>query len=70
MWRKHPAPSPRLTRHPIARRRTLLRQLSVTHSVTAAARSVGMHRQSSYRLRAQLKGQTFDLACGIRAYCP
>jgi hypothetical protein len=39
-----------------------LRQLSATHSVSAAARSVGMSRQSAYRLRSRLKGMPFDLA--------
>jgi len=45
-----------------------LRQLSATQSVAAAARSVGMGRQSAYKLRARLKGQPFDLAwqCAIR----
>lgn len=39
-----------------------LRQLAATHSVTAAARSVGMSRRSAYKLRARLKGQPFDVA--------
>lgn len=39
-----------------------LRALSATHSVTEAAQSVGMARQSAYRLRSRLKGQAFDLA--------
>lgn len=39
-----------------------LRQLAATHSVSAAARSVGMHRRSAYKLRARLKGQPFDIA--------
>lgn len=39
-----------------------LRMLAATHNVTAAARSVGMSRQSAYKLRARLKGQPFDLA--------
>ncbi|WP_305098437.1 hypothetical protein [Croceibacterium aestuarii] len=39
-----------------------LRALSATHSVSAAARSVGMSRQSAYRLRSRLKGQEFDTA--------
>jgi hypothetical protein len=45
-----------------------LRQLSATQSVAAAARSVGMGRQSAYKLRARLKGQPFDLAwqCAVR----
>jgi hypothetical protein len=39
-----------------------LRQLAATHSVSAAARSVGMSRESAYRLRNRLKGQPFDIA--------
>jgi hypothetical protein len=39
-----------------------LRQLAATHSVSAAARSVGMSRNSAYRLRNRLKGQPFDIA--------
>ena len=39
-----------------------LRALSATHSVTEAAKSVGMSRQSAYRLRSRLKGAPFDLA--------
>lgn len=39
-----------------------LRALSATHSVTEAAKSVGMSRQSAYRLRSRMKGQAFDLA--------
>lgn len=42
-----------------------LRQLSATHSVSAAARSVGMSRQSAYRLRSRLKGRAFDLAWDV-----
>lgn len=36
--------------------------LAETGSVAAAARSIGMSRQSAYRLRARLNGQPFDLA--------
>jgi hypothetical protein len=39
-----------------------LRHLAATHSVTAAARAVGMSRNSAYKLRARLKGQPFDVA--------
>ena len=39
-----------------------LRALAAGHSVAEAARSVGMSRQSAYRLRARLKGQPFDIA--------
>ena len=42
-----------------------LRQLSATHSVSAAARSVGMSRQGAYRLRSRLKGGAFDLAWDV-----
>jgi hypothetical protein len=39
-----------------------LRALAATHSVKAAAKSVGMSRQSAYRLRSRLKGKAFDTA--------
>lgn len=39
-----------------------LRELAATHNVSAAARSVGMSRQTAYRLRARLKGEPFDKA--------
>ncbi|MFA9200824.1 MAG: hypothetical protein ACEQR8_06490 [Cypionkella sp.] len=39
-----------------------LRELAATHCVSQAARSVGMARQSAYRLRARLKGEPFDIA--------
>ena len=39
-----------------------LRMLAATHSVSAAARSVGMSRQSAHKLRNRLKGQPFDIA--------
>jgi hypothetical protein len=42
-----------------------LRMLSATHSVSAAARSVGMSRQSAYRLRSRMKGKPFDLAWDV-----
>ena len=45
-----------------AKQVTFLQHLAASHSVAAAARSVGMSRQSAYRLRARLKGQPFDLA--------
>lgn len=53
------------TRHDgwsVARQVRFLRALSATHSVTEAANSVGMSRQSAYRLRSRLKGKAFDLA--------
>lgn len=48
-----------------AKMAAFLRMLSATHSVSAAARSVGMSRQSAYRLRSRLKGQPFDLAWDV-----
>lgn len=39
-----------------------LRELAATHSVAAAAKAVGMSRQSAYNLRARLKGEPFDIA--------
>lgn len=48
-----------------AKMAAFLRQLSATHSVSAAARSVGMSRQSAYRLRSRLKGGAFDLAWDV-----
>ena len=39
-----------------------LRELAATHCVASAARSVGMSRQSAYKLRSRLKGQPFDIA--------
>jgi len=45
-----------------AKQIAFLQHLAASHSVAAAARGVGMSRQSAYRLRARLKGQPFDLA--------
>ena len=39
-----------------------LRVLAAEQSVAAAARSVGMSRQSAYKLRNRLKGEPFDIA--------
>lgn len=39
-----------------------LRALAASHSVKDAANSVGMSRQSAYRLRSRLKGLAFDAA--------
>ncbi|ABC62686.1 hypothetical protein [Erythrobacter litoralis] len=44
------------------RQAVFLRELAATHNVSAAARAVGMSRQSAYRVRARLQGQPFDLA--------
>ncbi|WP_114521660.1 hypothetical protein [Altererythrobacter sp. ZODW24] len=46
----------------LTKQAAFLRALSATHSITEAAKSVGMSRQSAYRLRSKLKGQAFDLA--------
>lgn len=54
-------PDPDNRRWPLERQVAFLRQLSATHSVAEAARSVGMSRQSAYRLRGRLKGGVFDL---------
>jgi hypothetical protein len=60
--------TPRATRPPRpdnwskAKMAGFLRELAATHSVAAAAKSVGMSRQSAYRLRARLKGEPFDIA--------
>jgi hypothetical protein len=45
-----------------ARQARFLRTLAATHSVSAAARAVGMGRQSAYKLRNRLKGEPFDIA--------
>ena len=43
--------------------------LASSHNVSAAARSVGMSRQSAYRLRARLRGEPFDLAWDAAFQC-
>lgn len=43
-----------------ARQAAFLRELAATHNVGAAARAVGMSRQSAYKLRARLRGTPFD----------
>lgn len=53
------APGDRWTKPKMA---DFLRHLAATHSVTAAARGVGMSRKSAYKLRARLKGEPFDIA--------
>lgn len=60
----HPStsPRPRSEGWTLAKQAAFLRALSATHSVSAAAASVRMSRQSAYRLRSRLKGQAFDLA--------
>ena len=44
------------------RQAAFLRELAARHNVTAAARAVGMSRQSAYKLRTRLQGQPFDKA--------
>ena len=44
------------------RQAAFLRNLASTHDVSAAAKSVGMTRQSAYKLRARLRGEPFDMA--------
>ena len=46
-----------------------LRELSATHCVSAAARSVDMSRQSAYALRARLKNEPFDRAWKAAMIC-
>lgn len=57
-----PAPGCRADGWTPARQAQFLRELTATHSVSAAARAVGMSRQSAYQLRARLRGGPFDLA--------
>ncbi|MDN3644664.1 hypothetical protein QWY75_00430 [Pontixanthobacter aestiaquae] len=45
-----------------ARQAAFLRELAATHNVSAAARAVGMGRQSAYKLRMRLQGTPFDKA--------
>ncbi len=45
-----------------AKQAAFLRELAATHNVSAAAKAVGMSRQSAYRLRARLRGLPFDKA--------
>ncbi|MDD3798766.1 MAG: hypothetical protein PHE36_06260 [Novosphingobium sp.] len=53
------------------RQARFLRHLGATHSVSAAARAVGMSRQSAYQLRNRLKGEPFDAAwtAAFRTQC-
>ncbi|MEP5938113.1 MAG: hypothetical protein ABJ239_07295 [Erythrobacter sp.] len=52
-----------------ARQAAFLRALASSHSVTEAARAVGMTRQSAYALRARLKREPFDLAWQAALQC-
>lgn len=45
-----------------AKMAAFLRALAAQQSVAAAARAVGMSRQSAYKLRNRLKGEPFDIA--------
>jgi len=47
-----------------ARQTAFLNELAASHNVSAAARAVGMTRQSAYKLRARLRGEPFDMAWG------
>ena len=50
------------------RQAEFLRQLAATQWVATAARSVGLSRQSAYKLRNRLRGEPFDIAwqCAYR----
>lgn len=58
----HPPPAQRADGWTPRLQVRFLSELAATHSVTAAARAVGMSRQSAYQLRARLRGEPFDLA--------
>ena len=53
-----PTSGPRWTNRKMAEFR---RALAATHSVSTAAKAVGMSRQSAYNLRSHLKGKAFDV---------
>ena len=53
------APEDRWTKPRMAE---FLRVLAATQQVKAAAKAVGMSRQSAYKLRNRLKGEPFDIA--------
>lgn len=55
-------PPTHATRWSRAKMARFLAELAATHSVSAAARVVGMSRQSAYRLKARLRDDPFDLA--------
>jgi hypothetical protein len=57
-----PAPAQRHDGWTRSRQARFLRELAATHCISAAARAVGMSRQSAYNLRARLKGEPFDIA--------
>ncbi len=64
-----PIPAPRHDGWTPARQAAFLRELAASHCVSAAARAVGMSRQSAYALRARLKGEPFDLAWQAALLC-
>jgi hypothetical protein len=57
-----PPPEPRHDGWTPAKQARFLRRLAATHCVSEAARSVGMGRQSAYKLRNRLRGEPFDVA--------
>ena len=57
-----PRRAPRRNRWTRKKMVAFLRALRSLQSVDAAARSVGMGRQSAYKLRARLAGSAFDEA--------
>lgn len=64
-----PPPEDGAARWSKAKQVAFLQHLAASHSVAAAARSVGMSRQSAYRLRARRKGQPFDQAWAAAFDC-
>ena len=64
-----PAPAEAGERWTPERQAQFLRELAACHCVSAAARAVGMSRQSAYRLRARLKGQPFDRGWAMATGC-
>ena len=57
-----PTVAPNYERWTLSKMVDFLVELHATHSVTAAAKAVGMSRNSAYRLRARRRGQGFDAA--------
>jgi hypothetical protein len=64
-----PEPEPEPERWTPERQARFLRELAACHCVSTAARSVGMSRQSAYRLRARLRGQPFDRGWAMALGC-
>ena len=65
-----PRRAPRYPRWTRARMVAFLRALRETGSVAAAARAVGMSRQSAYKLRDRLAGSAFDEAWSLAFELP